>query len=211
MFFQVLPLLLAIGGPPQAPPVQQPQTAQAPAPAPRPARKIYDETADARAQIAAAVEGAKADGIRVLVFWGANDDERCAAFHSAFNGIGATPEIAQRLRSAMSDEFRPVRVDVGHLDKNGDVARAYGAHLTAGALPQLMVLDSNGKLVAQQSSSAFASEPGAAAPFDAAKIAVFLEKNQAPPLGPAAPALKAAVEQGRREGKTIFVWFSAPW
>jgi len=209
MVLPVLVLLFSVSG--QAPPQQAPPPAPVQKPAPAP-RKIYNETADAQSQIATAIDSIKQDGTRVLIIWGANDDENCTTFQSAmYGGSGAAPAVAQQLRSAMSDEFRVVTVNVGHLDKNQDLARTYGAQLAAGALPHLTVLDTDGKAVAQQSTRDFAAAPGAAAPFDSAKIAAFLTKYQAPPPPPAGPLFKAALEQGKREGKTVFVWFSAPW
>jgi hypothetical protein len=209
MVLYLLPLLFALGG--QAPPPQQatpPAQVQKPAPAPR---KFYNETADAKAQIAAAVNAIKDDGTRVLIVWGANDDEKSAAFPAAlYTGPGTTPEVAQQLRTLMSDEFRPVYVDVGHLDKNQDVAQKY-TRLAPGLLPFVTVLDKNGDVLVQQTTREFLAEPGSKTPFDSAKIAAFLAKYQAPAPPPAGPLFKAALEQGKREGKTIFVWFSAPW
>ncbi len=199
MVIHLLPLVLALAG--QAPLDQaQPAAAiQKPAPA---VRKVFNETADAKAQIVAAVDAVKADGTRVLVVWGANDDEASTAFPTAL--------YSQELRKAMSDEFRLVTVDVGHLDKNQDVAEKY-AHLVAGALPHLTVIDQNGRVLAEQSAREFLAQPGSKSPFDSVKVAAFLAKYQAPPPPAAAPLFKAALEQGKREGKTVFVWFSAPW
>lgn len=208
MVLHVLPLLFALSG--QAPPPQVAAPAQVQKPAQAP-RKTYNETADAKAQIATALDAIKEDGIRVLVVWGANDDEKSTAFPAAlYGGPAAAPEVAQQLSKMVRDEFRVVYVDVGHLDRNQEVAQKY-VHLAAGMLPHLTVLDANGQVVAQQSGQEFAAEAGAKSPFDSAKIAAFLGKYQAPAPPPAGPLFKAALEQGKREGKTIFVWFSAPW
>jgi hypothetical protein len=210
MALHVLPLLFALSGQVAAPPQQAPPPAQVQKPAPAP-RKFYNETADAKAQIAAAVNAIKDDGTRVLIVWGANDDEKSAAFPAAlYSGPGTTPEVAQQLRALTSDEFRIVYVDVGHMDKNQDAAQKY-AHLAEGGLPYLTVLDKTGEVLVQQATREFLAEPGSKTPFDSAKIAAFLAKHQAPPPPAAAPLFKAAIEQGRREGKTVFVWFSAPW
>jgi hypothetical protein len=208
MVLHLLPLLFALGG--QAPPPQATPAVQLQKPAPAP-RKVFNETADAQAQIAAAVDAITQDGTRVLIVWGANDDEKCNAFPAAlYGGPGAAPEIAQQLSQATRDEYRVVYVNVGHLDKNQDLAHKY-AQLASDALPHVTVLDSNGNVITQQSSREFAAKPGAQTPFDSAKIAAFLAKYRAAAPPPAGPIFKAALEQGKREGKTIFVWFSAPW
>ncbi len=210
MVLHALPLVFALLG--QAPPTQQqappPAQVQRSAPAPR---KVYNETADVKTQIAAAVDAIKEDGTRVLIVWGANDDEKSTTFPTALYGDPrAEPEVTQQLRQMMRDEFRLLTVDVGHLDRNQDVAQKY-THLVAGQLPFVTVLDKNGDVLADQTAREFVARPGAKAPFDSAKIAAFLAKYQAPPLPSAAPLFKAALEQGKREGKTVFVWFSAPW
>ncbi len=211
MVFHAFLLICALGAQAPPPPQQSVPAAQIQKPAPPAPQKVYNETADAKAQIAAAIDGIKDDDTRVLIVWGANDDEKSTAFPTAlYGGPNVAPEVAQQLRKMMSDEFRVVRVDVGHLDKNQDVAQKY-THLVAGQLPFVTVLDKNGNVLADQGTREFLAEPGAKGPFDSAKIAAFLTKYQAPPPPAAGPLFKAALEQGKREGKTIFVWFSAPW
>jgi hypothetical protein len=170
---------------------------------PRVAPKLYNETANAREAIDAAVKAADTDDIRVLINWGANDDPRCAAY--------ATAQRAREVNatfSFFSDEYKTVNVDVGHLDKNLDLAKAYGVKLEADALPALTVLDQKGKVVANISSRELAAAEGAT--FDSKKIAAFLTQYKAPAPDAVAP-FEAAVKQAKREGKTLFVWFSAPW
>lgn len=183
----------------QAPPQPGPP-AQAARPAPPPP---YNPAADARAQIASALKSAKDDGIRVLVNWGSNEDEASTAFAAARRNN-------RDLSPFFSTEYKLVHVDVGNLDKNLDVAKTYGVTLQAGALPMLAVLDGDGNVLARTSASAFRSTADPAA-FDPASIGAFLAKHQAPAPADADPVLQAAVKQAKREGKTLFVWFSAPW
>src|SRR5687767_1948011 len=82
MLHLIVPLVLlapgaASPGQTAAPPVTTTQP-QRPAPPP-----LYNPTADAKAQIAAALKSAKEDGIRVLVNWGSNDNELSKAFAAA--------------------------------------------------------------------------------------------------------------------------------
>jgi hypothetical protein len=209
MVLQLLPVVIALAGqtapPPPPPPARTvpAQTIAAPAQTPRPAPKLYNETADARAAIDAAVKAADTDDIRVLINWGANDDPKCNEF--------ATAQRAKEVNatySFFSDEYKVANVDVGHLDKNLDVARAYGVKLEAGSLPMLTVLDDKGKVLANISSKQLAAAGGTG--FDPKKIEAFLTQHKAPAPDAIAP-FEAAVKQAKREGKTLFVWFSAPW
>jgi hypothetical protein len=103
-----------------------------------------------------------------------------------------------------------VSVDVGRLDKNLDVAKEYGVTVRGGDLPALAVLDTDGKVLARTPGTAFRSDADPAA-HDPAKIAAFLKTHQAPSPPDAQPVFDAALQQTKREGKSLFVWFSAPW
>jgi hypothetical protein len=182
---------------PPPPPPRPPVVVQTSAPPP-----LYNPEADPKAQIATALGYAKEDGIRVLLNFGSNDDESSKAFAAARRN--------RDLSRFFADEYRTVNIYVGALDKNLDVAQAYGVALEAGKLPALAVLDAGGKVIAQASGPAFRSETEPAA-HDPAKIADFLTTHEAPPPPDAEPVFDAAVQQAKREGKTLFVWFSAPW
>jgi hypothetical protein len=172
-----------------------------PAPAPRPAPRIYNETADAKAAIDAAVKLAALDEIRVLINWGANDNEPSVKFAA----LRSTRELA----SFFIDEYKVVPVNVGHGDRNLDVARQYGATIAPDSLPALTILDHTGKVLAQGAARDLLSDMDPAA-FDPKKVAAFLAKYQAPAPDATAP-FEAAMSQAKREGKSVFVWFSAPW
>ena len=209
----VLPFILALSGlaagqqtpPPKTPPstpavvstvpAQVVQRTQAPPP--------FDEKADAKAAIEAAVHAAATDDIRVLVAWGANDDPGSTAFIAARR----SPLITQP--AFFSDEYKIVNVNVGHLDRNVELAGSYGVALKSDALPALTVLDAQGEIVANTNAAALRPEDNPAG-IDPQKIAAFLKSNQAPAPDAVAP-FEAAVEQARQQGKTVFVWFSAPW
>jgi hypothetical protein len=205
MVLHFLPLVLAMGGlatpPPQQPPPQNAPATTVSRP-PQTPRKIYNETADAKAQIATAVAGAEESDIRVLINWGANDDERCAKFAQ----VQRSPEIATP--KFFSDEYKLVAVDIGRLDKNLDVAAAYGAKPTAGALPYFTILDAHGKVLAHASGAELAGDDPAT--IDPRKFAAFLAKHQAP-APEADPPFRAALSEAKKDGKYVFLWFSAPW
>ena len=183
-----LPLVLAFAA----------QVAQLP-PAPP---KVYTADADAKEKIAAAIEMAATDEIRVLIVWGANDDPLSLSYGDARK----TPEIARS--TFFSDEYKVVHVDVGHLNKNVELAASYGAKLTARSLPALTVLDDRGRPIAQATAADLAAADRKS--IDATKVAAFLKANQAPAPDAVAP-FEAAVRQAKTSGKYVFLWFSAPW
>jgi hypothetical protein len=204
MTLAMLSLALTMSGQ-AAPPAQQPPPTVAPATiqkTPAVPRKVYNETADAKAQIDAAVKTAAEDDIRVLINWGANDDEACTKYQQ----VQRAPEVSSKFR----DDYKLVSVDVGHLDKNVDLAKSFGVTLAAGALPQFTILDARGKVLAQLSAKSLASDTDPAA-FDAKKMGAFLTTHQAPAPPPVGPVFDAALAQAKREGKQVFVWFAAPW
>jgi len=168
---------------------------------PTQAPKQYNEIADAKQAIANAIKRAATDDIRVLINWGANDDPLCVKFLAAQKA----PNISSKF---FLDEYVPVYVNVGNLDKNIELAKSYGVTLTKGNLPALTILDVNGKVVANASVRDFpGSTPDS---ISSPAIAAFYTKHQAPPPNDTGN-FNNAVKQAKKDGKTVFVWFSAPW
>ena len=183
-----LPLVLALAA----------QVAQIPKPPP----PLFSADADAKERIAATIEMAATDEIRALIVWGANDNPLSLSYGDARKA----PEIARS--TFFSDEYKVVHVDVGHLNKNVELAKSYGAKLTSDALPALTVLDDHGRPVAQATAADLAAADRRS--IDATKVAAFLKANQAPAPDAVAP-FEAAVQQAKTSGKYVFLWFSAPW
>lgn len=98
----------------------------------------YDEAADAKAQIKAALSEASQAKVPVLVVFGANWCGDCNVLDMSFKEGAAAPLMAKR--------FRVVKVDVGRLDRNLDIAQAYGVPLKSG-IPSVAVLSAQGKVV----------------------------------------------------------------
>ncbi len=96
----------------------------------------YDETADAKAEIATALAQAQRAKLPVLVVFGANWCGDCKVLDMAFKSGTAAALIAQN--------FRVVKVDVGRFTKNTDVAEAYGVVLKKG-IPAVAVLSAEGE------------------------------------------------------------------
>lgn len=98
----------------------------------------YDEAADAKAQIAAALAEAAPARKPVLVVFGANWCGDCKVLDMAFHEGAAAALIASH--------FKVVKVDVGRFDRNTDIAKAYGVPLASG-IPAVAVLDGRGRVV----------------------------------------------------------------
>ncbi len=98
----------------------------------------YDEAADAKADIRAALAATTADKRPVLVVFGANWCGDCKMLDLAFKEGAAAPLIAQH--------FRVVKVDVARFTKNVDIAEQYGVTLKKG-IPAVAVLSPQGQAV----------------------------------------------------------------
>ncbi|MGZ5178940.1 MAG: thioredoxin family protein [Ramlibacter sp.] len=98
----------------------------------------YDEAADAKAQVRAALADAGPAGLPVLVVFGANWCPDCRVLDQSFRQGASAALIHQH--------FRVVKVDVGRFDRNTDLAQAYGVPLKKG-IPAVAVLSPAGKVL----------------------------------------------------------------
>ncbi len=97
----------------------------------------YDTSADAHAQVAAAIQAARATHRRVLLDFGGNWCPDCRMLA----GVLAVPEV-----KAWSEEhFSTVMIDVGRMKKNMDIAAKYGVKITA--VPTVLVVTPDGIVV----------------------------------------------------------------
>ena len=92
---------------------------------------MYNETADARAEINRALVQAANAGVPVLVIFGANWCGDCKALDMAIKQGPSAPLVDR--------EFKVVKVDVGRFDHNVDIAQSYGVPLKKG-IPAVAVL-----------------------------------------------------------------------
>jgi len=92
----------------------------------------YDESADARADISAALARAGVENKLMLVTFGANWCPDCRAFDKAIH----EPELA----ATIDERYVLVKVDVGNWDKNVDIVQRFGNPI-AGGIPSIVVLD----------------------------------------------------------------------
>src|SRR5471032_3215661 len=84
----------------------------------------YNESADAKLDIKQALTQAATAKIPVIVVFGANWCGDCRALDTAMKTGASAP--------LLSRDFKIVKVDVGQIDKNLDIARSYGVPLEKG-------------------------------------------------------------------------------
>ncbi|TFW10264.1 thioredoxin family protein [Oxalobacteraceae bacterium OM1] len=97
----------------------------------------YDDKADAKTDMQAALAQAKAANKKVLAIFGANWCPDCRELDKAMHGKSA-PQIAS--------QFVVVKVDVGQFDKNLDVAQVYGNPIKKG-IPAAVVLTADNQVL----------------------------------------------------------------
>ena len=99
---------------------------------------LYDESADAKVAIGAALDEASKAKVPVLVVFGANWCGDCRVLDMAFK-TGASAPLIQK-------NFKVVKVDVGRFDHNVDIAESYGVPLKSG-IPAVAVLSARGEVL----------------------------------------------------------------
>jgi protein disulfide-isomerase len=98
----------------------------------------YNEHADAKLEIRQALTQAATTKTPIIVVFGANWCGDCKALASAMKkGPSA---------SLLSRDFNIVKVNVGHFDKNLDVAKSYGVPLAKG-IPAVVILSIKNEVV----------------------------------------------------------------
>ena len=128
---------------------------------------IYDAKADAKIQIAQALNEARTENKRVLLQFGANWCLPCHELHNLLQNNAITLAILQR-------SFVVVHVDLSD-EHNSAVAEKYAAAQQNG-IPFLIVLDSNGQRLAAPATQSLGTSTRDDAPFDAQKIIAFLRQ-----------------------------------
>lgn len=126
-------------------------------------KDIYNELANARAEIKEAVAKAAAEHKRVIVVFGANWCYDCHVLDAAFHRADLALIIAAN--------YEVVHVDIGKGEKNQDLMAKYEVPMKRG-IPGLAVLEADGKLVYSQKNGEFENARGLS-PED---FRAFLEK-----------------------------------
>jgi protein disulfide-isomerase len=101
------------------------------------ADRPYDESADAKAQISAALQEAGAAREPVLLIFGANWCPDCRALDHALK-TGRNAELMGK--------FKVVKIDVGHFDHNVDVSTAYG-NATSKGIPSAVIVSPDNRIL----------------------------------------------------------------
>ena len=101
------------------------------------ADRPYDESADAKAQIATALHEAAAAKEPVLLIFGANWCKDCRALDNA---------LKTGRNAALMGKFKVVKVDVGNFDHNVDVSTAYG-DATRKGIPSAVVVSPDNRIL----------------------------------------------------------------
>jgi thiol-disulfide isomerase/thioredoxin len=97
----------------------------------------YDEQADAHKDVALAIARAAATHKYVLIEFGGNWCPDCRVTSGVLGMNGVEPWVDKT--------FTVVPVDVGRMNKNLDIAQAYGVKIVA--VPTIIVLDPEGHMV----------------------------------------------------------------
>ncbi|QHN04628.1 thioredoxin family protein [Granulicella sp. WH15] len=139
------------------PPVQ---AQMAPVPPPAGRKHIYSETADPKADIAAALVQARKEHKRILLDFGGDWCGDCQVLDIYFH---REPNAA-----LLNNHFVLVHVYIGQMDKNLDVGAKYGVEIQKG-VPALAVIDAHGKVLYSQAQSQFRTmrsmDPGSVSAF----------------------------------------------
>jgi thioredoxin 1 len=128
-----------------------------------PQHVIYDEHADAKAEVNAAIAKAKAEHKRVILDFGGNWCGDCKVLDINFH----KPENQELL----AKYYLLVDIDIGRFDKNMDIGDRFGVPIKKG-VPALAVVDGNGKTVLAQTGGEFADMRH----MDPGVVHEFLEK-----------------------------------
>ena len=163
---------------------------------------LFDPRADARKEIAAAVERARSENRRVLIVWGADWCSWSRGLHTLFTRN-------QRLRREVAAEYEVVRVDVGRYDRNAELLATYGIDLARTRIPVVTILDEEGNLLLSEDSGFLESPIGRAKGFDLGKVHAFLLRYRTTPRS-AEAAFSAGLATAATSKKSLLVHFEVP-
>ncbi len=99
---------------------------------------VYDESADASAQVAQALAKAKSDNKQVLIVFGANWCGDCKMLDGEFK--------KPALKALLDKNYVIVKVDVNRFNKNLDVVKPYGEVIKKG-IPSIVIATPTNQLV----------------------------------------------------------------
>jgi thioredoxin-related protein len=164
-------------------------------------KPIYDEKADAKADIKAALGVAKRENRRVLIQWGANWCSWCARLDERLR-------TDPGLRKTLLYEYVVVHVDINMGERNGGLSQHYKM---VPSMPALTVLDATDKVLANQAAALLVTESEKGGKeYDSKQLLEFLNAHRAEPLK-ADAVLHAGLAEAARTERGVFLHFGAPW
>lgn len=167
---------------------------------------LYDEKADASADIRAAREKARKENKRVLVMWGENNCSFCVFL----NDLLQTDPLVKPL---VKSEYVWIKVDIGKFNKNIDLASYYNTPMMEQGFgaPALTVIDPDtDRGVDRRGGNSMTAKPMTMENvFDAKVIGEFLMDNKAP-AKPAMPELTSAQAAAGKQDKKVLAFFTMP-
>jgi len=98
---------------------------------------VYDEAADAKAQVAAALARAKAENKQAMIVFGANWCGDCKMLDGEFK--------KPAMKTLLDANYVIVKVDVGRFNKNLDVVKPYGEVIKKG-IPSIVIATPDNKV-----------------------------------------------------------------
>jgi len=98
----------------------------------------YNETADAKLDIQKALTEAAPAQTPIIIVFGANWCGDCKMLDSAMKNGASAP--------LLSRDFKLVKVNVGHWDKNLDIAKSYGVPLEKG-IPAVAIISARNQVL----------------------------------------------------------------
>jgi len=107
-------------------------------PPPAVKKHLYSAEADPKVEIAAALQQAGAEHKRVILDFGGNWCGDCQVLDIYYHQSPNAEILAKN--------YILVHIDIGHMDKNVDVAKKYHVPITKG-VPALAVIDAHGNLL----------------------------------------------------------------
>lgn len=108
----------------------------------------YDEQANPKTDIAAALKLAQSEDKLVLLDFGADWCPDCLVLDDLYKDQQVAPYLA--------DHFEVVRIDVGNWDHNLDVSKQYGSPIDNG-IPAVVILNAQGDIVASTGDGSLAN------------------------------------------------------
>jgi len=160
---------------------------------------MFDESANAQKDLDDALASAKRENRRVLIIWGSNTCPQSRRLCGMFS-------TDQELRRVLMFEYDVVRINLGNMDANMQLATAHGLTPRAENLPYLTILSGEGRTLASGDAWRLGDGHGG---YDQVKAVKFLRGFQASYPG-ADGVLSQTLTAARNQKRLVLLHFGAP-